>query len=138
MARLKTLSLRTLLTSRDHVPLRTDDRIEHLLERFRVTFDAARVSKGTCQLQRGNLVLWMHGGTLRSVELTRSPWHEPSDLVDWCGFSMHDGDPLAWCHEQDIILALDREENGGQLWSTPSGALIALQDERLWNITLVL
>ncbi|WP_169737032.1 hypothetical protein [Deinococcus pimensis] len=138
MPRLKTLSLRTLLTSRDHLPLRPDDRVEHLLERFRVTFHAGRVSKGWCQLQRGNLVLWLLNGTLHSVELTRSAGHEPSDVVDWCGFSMHDGDPLAWCHEHDIDLSLDREENGTQLWSTPSGARIALQDGRLWNITLVL
>lgn len=83
-------------------------------------------------------MLQFQGGTLQSVELTRSPWHEPSDLVDWCGFSMHDGDLLAWCTEHDITLALDWEESGGQLWSTPSGALIAVQDGRLWNITLVL
>ena len=134
--RLKTISLRTLLAARDKLPLRPDDRIEHLLERFQVTFQAGRVSKGIHQLQRGNLVLWIIDGSLHSVELTRSPLHEPSDLVNWCGFSMHADDPLAWCRSCDIALTLDREADGAQLWRTPSGALITMQHNELWNITL--
>lgn len=138
MPRLKTFSLRTLLGVRAKIPLRTHDQIEHLLERFRVTFHIGRVSKGVYQLQRGNLVLWLINGTLDSVELTRSSGHEPSDLVDWDGFAIHSDDPLTWCRNQDIGITLDREEGNTQLWSTSSGALITMQDGELWNITLVL
>lgn len=56
--------------------------MERLLQRFGVTFHAAYVSRGTYQLQRENLVLWLPDGTLQSVEVTASSWHEPSDLVN--------------------------------------------------------
>lgn len=138
MAPKRNLSIRTLLTSLHHVPFRADDRIECLLERFGVTFHAASVSRGTYQLQRGNLVLWLPGGTLQTVEVTGSPWHEPSDLVDWEGFPVHGGDPLAWCREHDVDLSLRAGQDGAQLCATPSGALMALQDGQLQNITLEL
>lgn len=136
--RLKTFSLRTLLEAREKLPLRTDDRIEHLLERFQVAFSAGRVSKSVQQLQRGNLVLWFIDGMLNSVELTGSAEHVPSDLVDWDGFAIHSDDLLAWCREQHIPVRLDREAGAAQLWSTASGALIVMQDGALWNITLAL
>lgn len=112
--------------------------MEHPLARCRVTFHAACVSKGRHQLQRGNLVFWLLDGALHSVELTGSPSHRPSDLVDWCGFSILEDDPLAWCREEGIDLTLVQEEKGGQWWMTPSGASLTLQDGKVWNVTLVL
>lgn len=138
VARSRTLSIRTLLTARDHVPFRKTDRMERLLQRFGVTFHAAYVSRGTYQLQRGNLVLWLPEGTLQSVEVTASSGHEPSDLVDWEGFPLRGGDPLAWCRDHGVELSLRSDEGGAQLWATPSGALMALQDGQLRNITLAL
>jgi hypothetical protein len=132
--RLKTISLRTLLTARERVPLRPDDRFEHLLERFRIVFDASRVSKSLFQLQRDNLVFWLFEGVLHSVEITAR--HAPSDLVDWCGFDFSSGDLLNWCSGQGIELSLVKEVDEGQLWGSPSGALITMQGGKLWNITL--
>lgn len=72
MPRLKTISHRTLLTARYRLPLRPDDQIEHVLERFRVPLHASRVRKGSCSLMRGNLVLWFLSGQLNSPRLTAS------------------------------------------------------------------
>ncbi|ADV67052.1 hypothetical protein [Deinococcus maricopensis] len=136
MPRVKTLPLTTLLLDRAKLPLRADDRLEHLLERFRVVFMAARVRQGLAQLQRGNLVLWVRDGLLESLELTSSLHHEVSDLVNWGDFDIHTDDILAWCAQQGIPLRVLHEEDTSQIYQTPSGALIALQDQRLWNITL--
>ncbi|WP_412028550.1 hypothetical protein [Deinococcus yunweiensis] len=136
--RLKTISFQTLLSAREKLPLRPDDRIEQLLEHFRVPFDAMRTGKGICHLQRGNLVLWFIEGVLNSVELTTGGQHEASDLVSWGGFDIRTDDLLAWCSGQDILLALRDDQEGGQLWVSPSGALIAIQNHQLWNVTLAL
>ncbi|MEF2278760.1 hypothetical protein V3W47_10660 [Deinococcus sp. YIM 134068] len=135
MPRLKTISLRTLLTAREKLPLRPDDRFEHLLERFRVVFDASRVGKDLFQLQRNNLVFWLFEGMLHSIEITVG--HSPSDLVNWCGFDFSN-DILNWCAEQGIELSPMQEADEGQLWMSLSGALIALQGGSLWNITLTI
>ncbi|MVN86180.1 hypothetical protein GO986_05325 [Deinococcus sp. HMF7620] len=136
MPRLKTISLHTLLTVRNKLPLRHDDRIEHVLERFRVPFDASRVGKGVFYLMRGNLVFWFVDSQLSSLELTAP--HEPSDLINWCGFDwVPDRDRLLrWCQAEGIAVTLQKEEDGGQLWQAPSGALIAVQSGQLWNLTL--
>ncbi|MBZ9749290.1 hypothetical protein K7W42_00280 [Deinococcus sp. HMF7604] len=136
MPRLNTISLRTLLTAREKLPLRPNDRIEHLLSRFRVTFEAGQTRKGVYQLMRGNLVFWLVDGQLSSLELATS--HAPSDLINWCGFDwVPDRDRLLrWCQAEGIPVSLQQEESGGQLWQTPSGAHVAVQGGQLWNITL--
>ncbi|WP_221088730.1 hypothetical protein [Deinococcus aquaedulcis] len=110
MPRLKTISLRTLLLARNKLPLRPDDRMERVLERFRLPFDACRVGKHSCYLMQGNLVFWFLSGELRSLELTVA--HEPSDLINWCGFDwVQDRDRLLhWCHAEGIPLDLMVEE----------------------------
>lgn len=132
------MSLRTLLTAREKLPLRSDDRLEHVLERFHVPFGAIRTGKGVSHLQRNNLVFWFIEGSLDSVEVTTSAQHGLSDLVNWGGFNPFWDDLLGWCAAQGIPVTLMHEEGGGQLWRAPSGALIALQEGRLWNVTLAL
>lgn len=134
--KLKTISLKTLLLAKEKLPLRTDDRFEHLLERFRVPFDAYRSGNGFYILQRKNLILWMLNGVLHSVELTASYPFRPSDLVNWCGFDFPKGDILAWCEAEGIDLELAGESEESQLYKSPSGAHISLNRGRIWNITL--
>ncbi|WP_146160556.1 hypothetical protein [Deinococcus arcticus] len=136
MPRLNTISLRTLLTARSNLPLRPDDRMEHVLLRFRVPFDAAATSKNAAQLMQGNLVFWFLKGQLDSLELTAP--HGPSDLINWCGFDwVQDRDRLLhWCQAQGIPLALVLEEGESQLWQSPSGALLSVHEGKLWNVTL--
>ncbi|GBF06500.1 hypothetical protein DAERI_090086 [Deinococcus aerius] len=136
MPRLKTISLRTLLTDREKLPLRPDDRFEHLLDRFRVPFYAGRVGKGLFTLQRENLVLYLRDGVLNSLELTASGFYQPSDLVNWCGFDIIKDNILGWCETQGIELRLVQETEESRLWEAPSGALIAIQGDRLWNIAM--
>ncbi|AKH16270.1 hypothetical protein [Deinococcus soli (ex Cha et al. 2016)] len=110
--------------------------MEHVLERFRVPFSAMRTGKGASHLQRNNLVFWFIDGRLDSIEVLTSAHHGLSDLVNWCDFDPFSGDLLGWCAAQGIPLTLMKEEDGGQLWEAPSGALAALQDGQLWNVTL--
>lgn len=112
--------------------------MEHVLERFRVPFSAMRTGKGASHLQRNNLVFWFIEGRLDSVELLTSAHHGLSDLLHWGGFDPFSDDLLGRCAAQGIPVTLMHEEGGGQLWKAPSGALIALQEEQLWNVTLAL
>lgn len=134
--RLKTISLQTLLLARNKLPLRPDDRMEHVLERFRLPFDACRVGQHSCYLMQGNLVFWFLSGELRSLELTVT--HAPSDVINWCGFDwVQDRDRLLhWCHAKGISLDLMVEEGESQLWQSPSGALLSVHKGQLWNVTL--
>ena len=99
-------------------------------------FGAMRTGKGVSHLQRNNLVFWFIEGCLDSVEVLTSAHHGLSDLVNWWGFDPFSGDLLGWCAAQGIPLTLTHEEGRGQLWEAPSGALIALQEGKLWNVTL--
>lgn len=79
-------------------------------------------------------MFWLFDGVLHNIEITAS--HAPSDLVNWCGFDPSSDDILFWCKEQEIELRLVQEAEESQLWAAPSGAQIALQGGRLWNMTL--
>ncbi|AWT36033.1 hypothetical protein GCM10008956_02360 [Deinococcus arenae] len=70
--------------------------------------------------------------------MTTSAQHGLSDLVNWGDFDPFSDDLLGWCAAQGIPVTLMQEEGGRQLWKAPSGALIALQEGRLWNVTLAL
>lgn len=102
------------------MPLRPEDRLEHVLERFRVPFGAMRTGKGVVHLQHNNLVFWFIEGRLDSVEVLTSAHHGLSDLVNWCGFDPFSDDLLGWCAAHGSSLTLTREEDGGQFWETPS------------------
>ncbi|MBZ9711840.1 hypothetical protein [Deinococcus multiflagellatus] len=134
--RLKTISLQTLLLARNKLPLRSDDRMEQVLVRFRVPFDAAATSRVATHLMQGKLVFWFFEGLLNSLELTAP--HEPSDLINWCGFDWaQDRDRLLhWCQVEGIPLDLMVEAGESQLWQSPSGALLSVHERRLWNVTL--
>lgn len=136
--KLKTLSLRTLLLDKQKLPLRPDDRFEHLLERFRVVFMASCMSKSTSILQRECLVFWLIEGQLHSLEITPSASEHAADLINWHGFDFPDGDILAWCDQMGIELNLINESDGDQHFKSPSGASITLSYGKLRNITLTI
>lgn len=103
-----------------------------------VTVGAVRTGKGVVHLQRNTLMFWFIEGRLDSVEVLTSPYHGLSDLVNWCGVDPFSSDLLGWCAVQGMSLTMMHEKGGEQLWETPSGALIAIQEGRLWNVSLTL